>query len=52
LYFAGSFQLNFEFFKRVDQHLEGQLGVIASDIAENCAKRPQRLVSVFLADYD
>jgi len=39
---SGSFQLTFDFFKRVDQHLESQLGVIASDIAENCAKRPQR----------
>ena len=41
---SGSFQLTFDFFKRVDQHLESQLGVIASDIAENCAKRPQRSV--------
>jgi len=45
LFIVGKFQLTFEFLKRVDQHLEGQLGVIASDIAENCAKRPQRWVS-------
>ena len=48
LHVSGSFQLTFEFLKRVDQHLEGQLGVIASDIAENCAKRPQRSVTVLL----
>lgn len=42
----GNFQLTFNFLKRVDQHLEGQLGVIASDIAENCAKRPPSLSEV------
>jgi len=36
--------LTFNFLKRIDQHLEGQLGEIASDIAENCAKKPQRSV--------
>jgi len=41
---TGNFQMTFDFLKHVDQHLEGQLGVIASDIAENCAKRPQRSV--------
>jgi len=44
LYITGNFQLTFNFLKHVDQHLEGQLGVIASDIAESCTKRPQRLV--------
>jgi len=42
MYITGNFHLTFDFLKRIDQHLDGQLGVIASDIAENCGKRPQR----------
>jgi len=42
LHVTGNFQLTFSFLKRIDQHLEGQLGQIASDIAENSVKKPQR----------
>ena len=43
---VGDFQLNFDFWRKLDSRLGPQLGQLASDIAEHYAKRTNTLVYV------
>ncbi|KAK2189620.1 hypothetical protein NP493_101g07016 [Ridgeia piscesae] len=45
LFVEGDFQLNFDFWRKLDSRLGPQLGQLASDIAEHYAKRTNTLVS-------